>query len=282
MRAMRSAKTALTQAQAREQSLPVQTRTAEIGDNFQYEIQVPVTVKRQQSALVPILQTEFAGKRVALFNSEVREKNPMSAICFKNTTGLMLEGGPITVFDQETYQGEAMLETMKPDEQRLIPFSVELGCVISQDHRSEQRGVHRITIVNGVAELHSYQLKRTVYFIDNKTDRTQELYLDHRFAPGWELEEPELEPQITEHFYRFQLEASPQQTTRFTITEKGKDRESVAISKLARNQLQLWFDSNYIDEPTRQAFKRANHIKGNDCRAESTDGTSATNDSNHF
>ena len=99
-----------------------------------------------------------------------------------------------------------------------------------------------------------YQLKRTVYFIDNKTERTQELYLDHRFIPGWELEELEQEPQITEHFYRFQIEASPQQTTRFTVTEKGKDHQSVAISNLARNQLQLWFDSNYIDEPTRQAL----------------------------
>ena len=116
-------------------------------------------MKRQQSALVPILQTGFEGKRVALFNAEVREKNPMSAICFKNTTGLMLEGGPITVFEQETYQGEAMLETMKPGEERLIPFSVELGCVITQDHRSERRNVHRIRIVNGVAELHSLSIE---------------------------------------------------------------------------------------------------------------------------
>lgn len=258
----RSAKKVLTQAQAREQSVPVATRVSEIGDHFQYEIQTPVTVKRQQSALVPILQTEFEGQRVVLFNPEIREKNPMAAILFKNTTGLMLEGGPITVFEQDTYQGEAMLETIKQDEQRLIPYSVELGCVISQDHRSERQDVHQISIVNGVAELQAYQLKRTVYFIDNKTERNQELYLDHRFTPGWQLAEPDVEPEITEHFYRFQLEASARQITRFTVTEKGKERQRIAISKLDRSQLQLWFDSRYIDNPTQQALNELITLKG--------------------
>jgi hypothetical protein len=178
----------------------------------------------------------------------------MSALLFKNTTGLMLEGGPLTVFEQDTYQGEAMLETLKPEAQRLIPFSIELGCLISQDHRNENLDVHQIIIVNGTAELLSYQLKRTVYFVDNKTGQALELYLDHRFKPGWELEDCESQPEITEHFYRFRLEAPAAQITRFTVTEKGKNRHTVSIGKLTGQQLQLWFDSRYIDDTIRRAL----------------------------
>ena len=37
-------------------------------------------MKRNQSALVPILQGPFEGKRVCVYNSEVREKNPLTAL----------------------------------------------------------------------------------------------------------------------------------------------------------------------------------------------------------
>jgi hypothetical protein len=45
-----------------------------------------------------------------------------------NTTGLTLEGGPVTVTEGDTYVGEAMLDTMKPDDKRFVPYAVELGC----------------------------------------------------------------------------------------------------------------------------------------------------------
>ena len=80
-------------AAARAQSVQVQTRTVEVGDLFQYEIRNPVSVKRNQSALVPILQETFEGRRVAVYNPEVREKNPMSALQFRNSTGMTLKAG---------------------------------------------------------------------------------------------------------------------------------------------------------------------------------------------
>jgi DNA repair exonuclease SbcCD ATPase subunit len=110
--------------------------------------------------------------------------------------------------------------------------------------------------------LYSYQLKRTVYFIDNKTERTLDLYLDYRFTPGWELEEPETAPTETSaHFYRFRLEATAHQTTRFTVTERGENRESIGIGNLERQQLQLWFDSRFIDDVTRRSLEEILRLK---------------------
>ena len=70
---------ALDWGEAVEQSVEVQTRTAEVGDLFEYAIENPVTVKRNQSALVPILQGPFEGERVAVYNAGVRKQNPLSA-----------------------------------------------------------------------------------------------------------------------------------------------------------------------------------------------------------
>src|SRR5207344_1268370 len=106
---------------------PTQVRERKVGDLFEYAIEHPVTIRRNQSALVPIVLREFKGRPVLLYDKNARAENPLRCIEFENTTGLTLEGGPVTVLEAGTYVGEAMLETLKPDEERLVPFAVELS-----------------------------------------------------------------------------------------------------------------------------------------------------------
>src|SRR5439155_6247126 len=115
---------------SRPSSTPAQVRERKLGDLFEYEIEHPVTIRRNQSALVPIVLRPFEGRPVLLHNSRTRRENPMRAVEFHNTTGLTLEGGPVTVLEGGSYVGEAMLETSKPDEKRLIPYAVELSVFV--------------------------------------------------------------------------------------------------------------------------------------------------------
>jgi hypothetical protein len=246
----------MAKADALRRSVDVQTRTVEVGDLFQYEIKNAVTVKRNQSALVPILQKPFEGTRVAVYNPAVREKNPMSAVLFKNTTGMTLEGGPLTVLEGETYVGEAMLETMKPDEERLVPFSVELGCTVTIDNESELQTVHTARITHGTLYLHRYRIEKTVYLVRNKLERELDLYLEHRFKEGWKLTEPETPIEKTESFYRFRLPAPPRKTTRFVVAEKGDMVESWQIQNVDRKQIGMWLEKRYIGSDTQQALER--------------------------
>ena len=240
---------------ARHRSVRVQTRTVEVGDLFQYEIKNPVSVRRGQSALVPILQSDFEGKRVAVYNAAVREKNPMSAVLFKNTTGMTLEGGPLTVLEDETYVGESMLETMKPGEERLVPFSVELGCAVTLDHKSELRDVHYACISRGHLHVKRFRVNRKIYVIQNKTDRKLDLFVDHEFIHGWDLVETEKPVEKTENYYRFRMEVPPQKTVKFVVSEKGDESESHEISSVSRDQLGVWLESRYIDKKTMDVLR---------------------------
>src|SRR6185312_6851412 len=105
-------------AKAAASSTPTQVRERKLGDLFEYEIEHPVTIRRNQSALVPIVLKAFEGRPVLLYNKATRAENPMRCVEFKNTTGLTLEGGPVTVLEDGAYVGEAMLDTLKPDEER--------------------------------------------------------------------------------------------------------------------------------------------------------------------
>ena len=230
-----------------EGSTNVQTRTVEVGDLFHYEIENPITVKRGQSALVPILQTKFDGKRVAVYNADVREKNPMSAILFKNVTGMTLEGGPMTVLEDENYVGESMLETMKPDEERLVPYSVELGCVISSDHTNKRLPYYFSRIAHGTLHLYRYVLDTRTYVVNNKGDKKLDLFIEHRFNQGWELVETPAPVERTANFYRFRIDVPPKQTVKFSVRERGDAGESFSIQNVDRDTVRAWVESRFID-----------------------------------
>lgn len=234
----------------RTRSVEIQTRTVEVGDLFHYEITNPITVKRGQSALVPILQTPFDGKRVAVYNPDVREKNPMSAVLFKNNTGMTLEGGPMTILEDDRYVGEAMLDTLKPDEERVVPYSVELACVISVDHSDTDTAYHFSRIAQGSLYVYGYTLNRRTYIVNNKGDKKLDLFIEHRFRQGWELVQTEIPVERTANFYRFRIEASPKQTTKFSVTERGDTHQTAAIQNVSRDTVRVWLESKYIDNET--------------------------------
>ncbi len=230
------------------------TRTQEVGDLLQYTIDHPVTVRRKQSALVPILHREFEGKRIAIYNRAIREGNPMSALLFKNSTGLTLEGGPLTVIEEGSYIGEAMLATIKADEERVIPFSVELGCKIKVEPGSKLQDVHRARIANGRLLLSRFRLNTTAYLIANNTDRAIDLFLDHPFIRGYELVHTPSPEQQTDSFYRFRFTVPARENLRFVVTEKGEERDTTMVSSADGETYAIWLRNGYINESTHNAL----------------------------
>ncbi|HSP06314.1 MAG TPA: hypothetical protein VLR94_04010, partial [Acidobacteriota bacterium] len=238
-----------------QQKVEVARETREAGEMYEYAIKNPVTVKRGQSALVPVLAEGIEGGRVAVFNETVREKNPMAALEIKNTTGTTLEGGPVTVFEESGYVGEAMLQTLTPGARQILPFAVELGCVITRDHRSQTLPVHRITISGGILYLYHALLQATNYIIQNKSERKLDLILEHPFRHGWDLTDT-LEPaEKTDNYYRFRTTAEAQSQSEFKVTEKGLEHRSISVASITGDQIRELVATNYLDAKCQHALK---------------------------
>src|SRR6185437_2903901 len=82
---------------------------AKLGDFFQYAIDKPVNLARQKSALLPIINKDVEGTRVSIYNERTQAKFPLLGLKFKNTSGLHLMQGPITVFEGSNYAGDARI-----------------------------------------------------------------------------------------------------------------------------------------------------------------------------
>src|SRR5208282_5191792 len=75
----------------------------ELGDLFEYKLKQPVTIRKNQSALVPILQSDVAAEKVSLWSEAAGRPQPLLAVWLTNTSGLTLDGGSFTVLEEETF-----------------------------------------------------------------------------------------------------------------------------------------------------------------------------------
>lgn len=237
-----------------EKSVEVKTLTKEVGDLFEYRVDHPVTVHRNQSALVPILQRPFEGRRVLLYNRATREKNPMACIELKNTTGLTLEGGPVTVMEEDTYVGEAMLDTMKPEDKRFVPYAVELGCTVSVEDSNENGPVFRAVANRGTLVVEHYLLRRTKYIVRNKAKRPATLFLEHPRA-DWELRDTAEPAETTEGFWRFKLELAAGASVELPVTERTRGVQQYQFGNIQEEQVMFFLNKRYIDQRLAEALR---------------------------
>jgi hypothetical protein len=246
------------QAMAPEQMSAAQVRERKVGDLFEYQIEHPVTIRRNQSALVPIVLRPFEGRMVLLHNRATRPENPMRAVEFTNTTGLTLEGGPLTVLEGDRYVGEAMLDTLKPDEHRLVPYAVELSVRVLDNVESSTEDAHRVRIRDGQLIAESRRIQTMTYQLANKGKQEYVCYLDHpREGSAWKLFDTPEPAETTENFWRFKLSLPAGKTTAFAVRQQQTLRQTTRLGGLDLQGLLAVVEQKTLDEPTRQALRLA-------------------------
>lgn len=232
----------------------VQTNTTgdEIGDLFEYRIEQPVTVLRDRSALIPIIQTKMDGERVSVYNESVRQDRPFSGVLLKNMTNLTLESGSLTVIDGNAYAGEALMDRLKAKEQRLISFALDLGTHVRVRNNQDREPAKIIKVVNGVFQVHYFQTSEKTYQISNQTERPKVLYIEYPIQNGWELSDDSPKPDYTtQRYYRFRVELKGLEEKELKISIRQPLMDNYQLTSLSKTDLQLFVSRRYIDEATR-------------------------------
>jgi hypothetical protein len=254
----KQAQTSLSDALVSQKSgVEVNTTGGEIGDLFEYRIDRPVSVLRDRSALIPIVQTKMDGERVAVYNEAARQDRPFSGVLLKNQTNLTLENGSLTVIDGNAYAGEALMERLKPKEQRLISFALDLGTHVRVRPVQNREAVRLVKIINGVFQIHYFTSNEKLYQISNQTERPKVLYIEYPIRDGWLLSENTPKPEYsTQRYHRFRVELKPFEEKELTIAERQPLMESYSLTSLTRPQLELFLTRRYIDAATKAKLER--------------------------
>ncbi len=234
----------------------------EIGDLFEYRIEQPVTVMRDRSALIPIIQTKMDGERVSVYNESVRQDRPYSGVLLKNLTALTLESGSMTVIDGNAYAGEALMDRLKPKEKRLISFALDLGTHVIVRATGDREPARIIKAVNGVFEVHYFKTDQKTYTITNQTDRPKVMYIEFPVQYGWELSDDTPKPDFTtQKFYRFRIPLAAFEEKDFKIGVRQGLMDSYQLANLTKTDLALFTTRGYIDAATRAKLERLVDIR---------------------
>ncbi len=234
----------------------------EIGDLFEYRIEQPVTVMRDRSALIPIIQTKMDGERVTVYNESVRKDRPFSGVLLKNNTDLTLESGSLTVLDSDAYAGEALMDRLKAKEQRLISFALDLGTHVRVRDEADREPAKLVKVVNGVFQVHYFQTSRKTYQITNQTGRKKVLYIEYPVEDGWKLSDDSPKPDyVTQKYYRFRVELDKFEEKEMKITVRQGLADNYQLTSLSRNDLALFVSQRYINEETRAKLEKLIDIR---------------------
>jgi hypothetical protein len=144
----------------------------------------------------------------------------MSGLLLKNTTAMTFEGGSMTVLDREAYAGEALMERLKPKEQRLISFALDLGTLVRIEKKEDREPAKLIKVVEGVFQVHYFKSDRKIYTLSNQTDRKKAVYIEHPVRKDWVLSENFAKPDYTTaRYHRFRVELAPFESKSITVAE---------------------------------------------------------------
>ena len=227
---------------------------AERGELFEYRFDAPVTVRNGESAMLPFLQQKVAARKLLVFSTAASEF-PRNAVELNNNTGKTLDGGPITVFDGSTYAGEALMETFKAGDKRLVSYAVDLGTRVATTLDSADDLVREIHVRRGVLTVRSASRETKTYTVHNVDAKPKTLIVEHAIRPGYRLIDGK-PAETTASAYRFEMKLAPQGTVRLPVTEEQLESETTELTNATSDFLLVYVQNKELDQAGRKQLER--------------------------
>jgi hypothetical protein len=234
----------------------------QLGDLFEYKLKERVTIRKNQSALVPIVHAEIAAEKVSLWNESQGSPRPLRALWLTNSSALTLDGGSFSVLEDETFAGEGLLDPLKPGEKRLLSYAIDLGMVVDSKQESDSQRVTRVRILRGLM-IHTSELReRKTYTVRNEDTAARTVVIEHPARPGWKLAKDLTPAETTPSYHRFRVSVEPKKTTALVVNEAHLLDSQYAITSLTDDQIALFLRQKTINAEVEQALRRIVAQKG--------------------
>ncbi|HEX5227361.1 MAG TPA: hypothetical protein VFW44_06605, partial [Bryobacteraceae bacterium] len=232
----------------------VNVTSGDTGELFEYRFSSPVTIKKDESAMLPFLQQPIGARKLLIYSENYGE-HPMNAAELTNSTSKTLDGGPITVFDSSSYAGEALVTTLKAGDKRLISYSVDLGTRVTTQFDSSREQVREIHINRGTLTAHLALDETKTYTIRNVDQKAKTLIIEHPVRAGYKL--MTLKPaETTATAYRFEVKLGADATEKFAVAEERTEETTTSVSNLTPDPLLAYSQNKALSDSARNQFQQ--------------------------
>jgi Carboxypeptidase regulatory-like domain len=228
---------------------------SELGDLFEYELKDRVTIRKNESALVPIVQAHVEAEKVSLWNAGLNSPRPLRALWLTNSSPLTLDNGSFTILENEAFAGEGLTDSIKPGEKRLLSYAADLGVRVTAQTEDSPQRVTRVHIAHGMMIQTRELRQETSYTVRDDDTTPRVVLLEHPLKPGWSIADDGPKPaETTSDLYRFRLSVGPKSTATLTVRESNPLEASFALTNLTDNQIKLFVQQKSITPEIEAAF----------------------------
>ncbi len=229
-------------------------QSRELGDLFEYKLKDRVTIRKNQSALVPILQSRIDAEKVSVWNP--LESSVLRALWVSNTSDLTLDGGSFNVLEGDAFAGEGLMDAIKPGEKRILSYAADLGVLVDAKLKADNQRVTKVVIAHGTMTQSTQERQENTYTIRNRDTSTRALVIEHPARPGWKLNDDAKPVESSASFHRFRLTVEPKKTETLLVKEYRPIMNSYALTNVTDNQIKFFLDQKMINADVEKALRR--------------------------
>jgi Domain of unknown function (DUF4139) len=244
-------------ATAAAQSLETTTtvaETQELGDLFEYKLKDRVTIRKNQSAMVPILQARIDAEKVSVWNPS--QPSVLRALWINNSSDLTLDGGSFNVVEADAFAGEGLMDPIKPGEKRLLSYAADLGLMVEAKQKSEKQKIAKVVIAHGAMTQMTEEREEHIYTIRNRDTSTRNLVIEHPARKEWKLVDGTEPAESTASFHRFRLNIEAKKTTIVSVKEYRPISTRYQLTNVSDGQVDYFVSQNAVNAEVERALRQ--------------------------
>jgi archaellum component FlaC len=226
----------------------------ELGDLFEYKVKDRVTIHKNQSALVPILQSRIDAEKVSVWNPS--ESSVLRALWVNNTTDLTLDGGSFNVLEGDAFAGEGLMDAIKPGEKRIMSYAADLGVLVDAKQKADNQRVTNIAIAHGSMTQSTQEREENTYTVRNRDTSTRTVVIEHPARPGWKLTDDAKPAESSASFHRFRLTVEPKKTATLLVKEYRPIMNSYQLTNVTDDEIKFFVNQKMINPDVEKALRR--------------------------
>jgi hypothetical protein len=233
----------------------------DIGDVCQYVIDERVTLPRQKSAMLPIVQQTVDCTKVSIFNEQVHAKFPLLGLRFRNSATQPLMQGPVTVYEGPSYAGDSRFQDLQPGEERLVSYALDLGTEVKTEGHNATEQLDAVKVVKGV--LHAtHKLRQTrSYLVKNRSGQDRSLLIEHPYRESWRLVTPAKPAERSRDVYRFETTVQAGKSQKLDVVEELHRTDNFKLVATDDNSVRLFLRSSVPSAKLKEALERLLALK---------------------
>ncbi|MBW2525375.1 MAG: DUF4139 domain-containing protein [Deltaproteobacteria bacterium] len=196
---------------------------------------VPMTIERDHSAMVSILNAKTDAKRVFFYDpisARGSKDFAFNAVRITNPSEYTLDSGPFTVYAGGQFLGEGLSEPILPKSVAFIPYALDRSILAEPEIATREEIDRLLTIQRGIVTTETQRIRKTTLTLTNRGQQPAEVFVRHKLQPGYELKKStkaKLKIEKLGGAHLFPVRLPPGQAVKVVIEEQTPIMKTVDI-----------------------------------------------------